>query len=58
MKVRQGPPQDLSKDLALPIWAGVIPLTLTPGEATSATDGAGITEIPDYVRQYSRGPRN
>lgn len=30
-KVRQGPPQDHPDDLALPVWAGVIPLALTPG---------------------------
>ncbi|MFK7956384.1 MAG: pyridoxamine 5'-phosphate oxidase family protein [Lysobacterales bacterium] len=54
VKVRNGPPQDLPKDLDLPIWAGVIPLALTPGNIVSATDGAGITQVPAYVRRYSR----
>ena len=31
-KVRAGGPVDDDDDLALPVWAGVIPLTLTPGE--------------------------
>lgn len=30
-KVRTGPPIDDEEDLALPCWAGVIPLALTPG---------------------------
>ncbi|MBI2169801.1 MAG: pyridoxamine 5'-phosphate oxidase family protein [Actinobacteria bacterium] len=31
-KVRTGPPVDDEEDLALPVWAGVIPLTLARGE--------------------------
>jgi len=30
-KIRSGPPIDDEEDLALPCWAGVIPLALTPG---------------------------
>jgi nitroimidazol reductase NimA-like FMN-containing flavoprotein (pyridoxamine 5'-phosphate oxidase superfamily) len=30
-KLRSGPPIDDEEDLALPCWAGVIPLALTPG---------------------------
>ena len=30
-KIRTGPPIDDEEDLALPCWAGVIPLALTPG---------------------------
>ncbi len=30
-KLRTGPPIDDEEDLALPCWAGVIPLSLTPG---------------------------
>ena len=29
-KVRTGPPQDLAKDVGLPIWAGVLPLSTVP----------------------------
>ena len=31
-KVRTGPPSDDEPDYDLPIWAGVLPLALTPGE--------------------------
>jgi nitroimidazol reductase NimA-like FMN-containing flavoprotein (pyridoxamine 5'-phosphate oxidase superfamily) len=30
-KIRTGPPLDDPEDLGLPVWAGVIPLRLTPG---------------------------
>lgn len=30
-KVRSGPPLDHADDMAAPVWAGVIPLALTPG---------------------------
>jgi hypothetical protein len=35
-KVRTGPPIDDPEDLGLPVWAGVIPLRLTPGEPLPA----------------------
>ena len=31
-KIRTGPPKDFDADLALPIWAGVVPLRLVAGE--------------------------
>jgi uncharacterized protein len=31
-KIRSGPPKDAEDDLDLPVWAGVIPLTLVAGE--------------------------
>jgi hypothetical protein len=31
-KVRTGPPIDDEEDYSLPIWAGVVPLHLEPGE--------------------------
>src|SRR5213079_3721662 len=31
-KIRTGPPKDDEEDYALPIWAGVLPLSLEPGE--------------------------
>ena len=33
-KLRTGPPVDDEEDYALPVWAGVVPLTLEAGEAT------------------------
>src|SRR5438093_11933774 len=50
-KVRSGPPTDDEADLSLPVWAGVIPLALTPSAPISA-DGAGTT--PAYASDYRR----
>lgn len=30
-KIRSGPPEDAEEDLALPFWAGVVPLAFVPG---------------------------
>jgi len=49
-KIRTGPPLDEEEDYALPIWAGVLPLTLTPQPPVA--DNA--VELPDYVARYSR----
>jgi nitroimidazol reductase NimA-like FMN-containing flavoprotein (pyridoxamine 5'-phosphate oxidase superfamily) len=44
-KVRSGGPGDHEKDLALPIWAGVLPLTLARGELVPAEGlAAGLPE--------------
>lgn len=46
-KIRTGGPNDSPEDLALPHWAGELPLRLTPGEPVP--DGAGAPPIPGYV---------
>ncbi len=46
-KVRTGGPVDDPDDLALPAWAGVIPLDLTPGAPE------GEPDPPAYVRAWS-----
>jgi uncharacterized protein len=51
-KIRSGPPKDFDDDLPLPIWAGVIPLTIQAGEPVSA-DGNGDAP-PPYARRYGR----
>ncbi len=45
-KVRRGGPEDDAEDLALPVWAGVLPLRLAP--QPPQPDGA-YAETPDYV---------
>jgi nitroimidazol reductase NimA-like FMN-containing flavoprotein (pyridoxamine 5'-phosphate oxidase superfamily) len=51
-KVRTGGPVDDGEDYALPVWAGVLPMTLTPGEPIA---DVGVTSaVPDYVKQYKR----
>ncbi len=49
-KVRTGPPKDDEEDLALPVWAGVIPLSLVP--STPVADNA--EPLPPYAERYER----
>ena len=53
-KERTGPPKDLAADLGLPIWAGVLPLRLTPGEPEPAPDLPDGIEVPPSVRGWRR----
>jgi uncharacterized protein len=49
-KIRTGPPLDDEEDYALPVWAGVLPLTLTPQPPVADN----TVELPDYVARYNR----
>jgi uncharacterized protein len=51
-KIRTGGPVDDEEDYALPVWAGVLPLTLTPGQPIA--DKGVTAEAPEYVKQYRR----
>ena len=51
-KIRTGGPVDDAEDYARSMWAGVLPLTLTPGEPIADRDVA--VDVPDYVRSYRR----
>ncbi|MFV2000400.1 MAG: pyridoxamine 5'-phosphate oxidase family protein [Acidimicrobiia bacterium] len=53
-KVRSGPPVDDEEDIALGIWAGVIPLSVTAGAAEPAPDLDPGIEVPPSVRRRSR----
>ncbi len=53
-KVRTGPPKDDAEDLELPIWAGVLPLRIVPGEPEPAPDLRPGLETPGYVADYRR----
>jgi hypothetical protein len=53
-KVRTGPPLDDEEDYGLPVWAGVVPLTMA---AQSAIPDDRLTEgikVPDYVRSSGK----
>jgi nitroimidazol reductase NimA-like FMN-containing flavoprotein (pyridoxamine 5'-phosphate oxidase superfamily) len=55
-KVRTGGPIDDDDDYALPIWAGVVPLAITPSAPVPDERlGRGLSP-PQYVRRYSRLP--
>ena len=48
-KCRTGPPEDKKSDLDTPVWAGVVPLELVPGEPVDAPDLLEGVERPDYL---------
>ena len=53
-KVRTGPPIDEEADLALPYWAGQLPLTSGTGEPISAPDLNGDRPVPDSISGWTR----
>jgi uncharacterized protein len=53
-KIRSGPPEDFERDLDLPLWAGVIPLALTAGNAVTAERVPRGIPIPRYASHYRR----
>lgn len=53
-KVRTGGPNDDEEDLASPVWAGVLPLALTPQAPIAA---AAPDDTPDYVRDWQEAAR-
>ena len=54
VKVSDGPPEDATDDLALPVWAGVLPIHQEYGEPTPAPDLRDGLDVPDYVHGWSR----
>jgi hypothetical protein len=53
-KVRTGPPLDDEEDYALPVWAGVLPLVLTPQPVVPDDRLPAGIPVPEYVRRYRR----
>jgi nitroimidazol reductase NimA-like FMN-containing flavoprotein (pyridoxamine 5'-phosphate oxidase superfamily) len=53
-KVRTGGPVDDEKDYELGVWAGVIPLVLTAGDAVADERLDRGIETPSYVLTYKR----
>jgi nitroimidazol reductase NimA-like FMN-containing flavoprotein (pyridoxamine 5'-phosphate oxidase superfamily) len=53
-KLRTGGPNDDEEDYALPIWAGVVPLALTPSRPVPDERLADGISAPTYVRTYRR----
>lgn len=50
-KVRTGPPIDDDEDYKLPVWAGVLPIHLTPGEAVPDPQLDDSISVPRYVKK-------
>ena len=56
LQVRVGNTNDDDEDYSIPIWAGVVPLKLTPGVPIPdpRLDSALENSIPEYVLPYQR----
>ena len=53
-KIRTGDPADDEDDYSMDVWAGLVPMTLTPGAPIDdARLRAGIP-VPDYAKHYRR----
>jgi nitroimidazol reductase NimA-like FMN-containing flavoprotein (pyridoxamine 5'-phosphate oxidase superfamily) len=48
-KCRTGPPDDKKSDLDAAVWAGVVPLQLSPGEPVDAPNLSPGIKQPDYL---------
>jgi nitroimidazol reductase NimA-like FMN-containing flavoprotein (pyridoxamine 5'-phosphate oxidase superfamily) len=56
-KVRTGPPLDDEEDYALPVWAGVLPLRLTPGDPIPDPRLVPGISAPPHVTSFQKpGP--
>jgi uncharacterized protein len=53
-KIRSGPVEDDAADYALTVWAGVIPLSLTPGAPIRDERCDPAIPTPAYAAQYQR----
>jgi hypothetical protein len=53
-KIRVGGPIDAEEDYKLPVWAGVVPLTLEPGAPLHDDRLPAGIQLPDYVRRWRR----
>jgi uncharacterized protein len=53
VKVSEGPPEDAEDDLDLPVWAGVLPLYESYGDAAAAPDLRPGLDVPSYVRDWT-----
>ena len=54
-KVRTGPPLDDEEDYSLPVWAGVIPLSLAAGPPLKDPRLPEDINEPSYALDYKRG---
>jgi uncharacterized protein len=53
-KVRTGDPIDDEEDYEMGVWAGVLPLSITPGPAIDDARLKSGVEMPDHVSGYKR----
>jgi nitroimidazol reductase NimA-like FMN-containing flavoprotein (pyridoxamine 5'-phosphate oxidase superfamily) len=53
-KVRTGDPKDDEEDYALPVWAGILPLALKPGDPIPDSRLDRTIAVPSYVKDWHR----
>jgi uncharacterized protein len=53
-KIRSGPALDDEEDYALPVWAGVIPLAITPSAPIDDERLVPGVSAPEYAKSYRR----
>ena len=53
-KIRTGPPKDDEEDMAIPVWAGELPLLIAAGSPIDDPRLSAGLEPPAYVTRYSR----
>jgi nitroimidazol reductase NimA-like FMN-containing flavoprotein (pyridoxamine 5'-phosphate oxidase superfamily) len=53
-KIRTGPPKDDEEDMAIPVWAGELPLRITAGSPVDDPQLSVGVSPPAYVTLYSR----
>jgi nitroimidazol reductase NimA-like FMN-containing flavoprotein (pyridoxamine 5'-phosphate oxidase superfamily) len=51
-KVRSGPPKDDAEDMALPVWAGVVPFQQVAGDPLADPAAPAVLPLPEYLRAY------
>ena len=54
-KIRSGPVEDDAEDYALPVWAGIIPLSIMPGAPVRDERCDPAIPTPPYAAKYRRG---
>jgi nitroimidazol reductase NimA-like FMN-containing flavoprotein (pyridoxamine 5'-phosphate oxidase superfamily) len=57
-KVRTGPPIDDEEDYQLPVWAGVLPLRVSAGEAAADPRLHAAAQPPEYLRHFDVSTRH
>jgi uncharacterized protein len=53
-KVRTGDPKDDEEDYGLPVWAGILPLAIVPGEPIPDSRLDPAVPMPSYVKEWKR----
>jgi hypothetical protein len=55
VKIRTGPPKDDEEDYALPIWAGVVPLSIVTGAPVNDPRNLDGLTAPDHAAAFKVG---